>query len=283
MPVEFLLTILTVSQTFKPDSSEVKDLSGHRVIFTIDDGYRSVYDYIYPLLKKYRMSATLGLIVNYIGTGKAGYGSPSAFLTRQQIKEMMDSVNIEIASHTLSHPWLTRLDDESAYREIYLSKVILESLFNVPVITFIYPYGDMDQRIRRLVRKVGYRMARAVRSGEINLWIDPYRLPEFELRRETSLEAVKRHIQKNPVTILLVHRIVEKPTRFTEWSIDDFTALVEWLHQNRVRTMTLADLYYEWQQEITKNMLKEPPWGLRGIESLFKEVDVDATRTYNPR
>jgi len=276
-----LLSIFTISQIIDTTGPKANNLSGHKVIFTIDDGYRSVYDNVYPLLKKYQMSATLGLIVNYVGRGKAGYGNPSAFLTSGQIKEMMESVNIEIASHTLSHPWLTRLDDETAYREIFLSKVILESLFNVPVITFIYPYGDMDQRIRKLVRKAGYRMARAVRAGEINLWVDPYRLPEFELRRETSLEAVKTHIKNNPITILLVHRIVEKPQRFTEWSVVDFTALVEWLYQNRIKTLTLADLYYEWQKELIKKMLLEH--GSRQLEPLFKEVDIDATRTYNPR
>ncbi|MGB9742888.1 MAG: polysaccharide deacetylase family protein [candidate division WOR-3 bacterium] len=260
-------------------------LAGHKVVLTIDDGYRSVYDYVYPLLKKYRMTATLGIIVNYLTDNKTGYGNPGSFLNYWQVREMMDSINIEIASHSLSHPWLTRLDSARAWDEIYRSKLILESLFGVPVITFIYPYGDLNNRVVRMVRRAGYRLARAVRSGAVNFWVDPYRLPEFELRRETGLEAVKAHIRQNPVTVLLLHRIVPWPSVFTEWPVDSFAALIKWMADNQVRTMTLAELYARWQQELIGRLIKEreiidtvlPP------DLLFKNVNIDNTRTFQPR
>jgi peptidoglycan/xylan/chitin deacetylase (PgdA/CDA1 family) len=207
-----LLLFLSVASINEDSLSEGRTgLAGHKVILTIDDGYRSTYDYVYPLLKKYQMTATLGIIVNYLTRDKAGYGNPGGFLSYRQVQEMRDSINIEIASHSLSHPWLTRLDSAQAWDEIYRSKLILESLFGVPVITFVYPYGDMDSRIVRFVRRAGYRLGRAVRSGVVNFWVDPYRIPEFELRRETGLAAVKAHIRRNPVTVLLLHRIVPRP------------------------------------------------------------------------
>lgn len=262
------------------------DLSRHLVVFTIDDGYRSVYDYIYPLLKKHRMTATLGLIVNYTANNKqSGYGNPKTFLSYAQVREMMDSLRVEIASHTLSHPWLTRLDSTSAWKEIGHSKIRLESLFGVTVITFVYPYGDMDSRIVRMVRRAGYRLGRAVRTGVVNLWVDPYRIPEFELRRETKLEAVKKHIQNNPVSVLLVHRVVPNPVYFTEWPVDSFARLVEWMADKGVKTTTLAELYYRWHKDLVSRMIE----GL-GTSSvfdseslLFKEVNIDNTRTFNSR
>lgn len=266
--------------------TEEPNLSRHVVVFTIDDGYRSVYDYVYPLLKKHKMTATIGLIADYVAGLEGRYSNRATFLSYHQIREMLDSAGIEIASHTLSHPWLTRLDSAGAWREIYRSKEVLESLFGVPVITFVYPYGDMDLRTVRMVRRAGYRLARAVRPGVVNFWIDPYRIPEFELRRGTSLEAVKNHIRNNPVAVLLLHRVVPTPRSFTEWPVDSFAALVAWMAENRIQTRTLADLYYEWRRTVVALMLSERhTTGLiPGSDSvLLKKVDVDKTGTFNPR
>jgi peptidoglycan/xylan/chitin deacetylase (PgdA/CDA1 family) len=291
MPLHLFIILVAIGQSFWVSAPEgqvevTKNIdSEHWVILTIDDGYRTVYENVYPLLKKYRMKATCALIVDYIAGVKGGYANSGTFLSYSQIREMIDSLDIEIASHSLSHPFLTRLDSLSAWREILYSKTILESLFGVPVITFVYPYGDMNSRVIKLVRRAGYRLARAVRSGDFNLWVDPYRLPGFELRRETSLEAVKQHIRSRRVSILLLHRIVEKPSKFTEWSRENFTALIEWMHQERIQCITLADLYYEWQKELVKKMIQERSYRLSYFqpESLLQKVNIDATGTSSPR
>ncbi|MEO0067845.1 MAG: polysaccharide deacetylase family protein [candidate division WOR-3 bacterium] len=259
--------------------------SEHRVILSIDDGYRCIYDNVYPLLKKYKMTATIALIVDYVAGIKTGYGNPNTFLSYNQIKEMIDSTGIEIASHSLSHPYLTRLDSAQAWHEIYRSRTFLESVFGVPVITFVYPYGDRNPRVIRMVRRAGYRLGRAVKTGEINLWVEPYQLPIFELRKETSLEAVKEHIKNNPVSILLLHRIVPQPAVFTEWSLENFAALIEWLAANQIKTLTLADLYYEWREDVVKRMIQERTKTLPVFEpeSLLQKIHIDATRTLNPR
>ncbi len=257
----------------------------HRVILSIDDGYRCVYENVYPLLKKYKMTATIALIVDYVAGIKGSYGNPNTFMTYAQIKEMIDSTGIEIASHTLSHPWLTRLDSLKAWQEIYRSRLLLESLFGVQVITFVYPYGDLNPRATRMVRKAGYRLGRTVKWGEVNLWVAPFHLPVFELRRETSLNQVKEHIKNNPVSILLLHRVVPEPKVFTEWSLENFTALIQWLSENDIKTATISDLYYEWRQDVVKKMIQERTKTLPLFEpeSLLEKVHIDATGTLNPR
>mgnify|MGYP000198849040 CR=1 FL=1 len=273
--------------SFKDTFEVEKSLTGHYVVLSIDDGHRSVYEKVYPLLKRYRMTATLAVIVNTLtGQGVNYYpgGSPY-YLTRGEIKEMIDSCGIEVASHTLSHPWLTRLDSSRAWQEIYQSRMILESLFGVPVITFVYPYGDMDERVRRLVKRAGYQAARAVRSGDVNFWLDPYRLPEFELRKEVSLVAAKSYVKNHRVSIILLHRIVEQPQFFTEWPAKEFAEFLDWLDQEGVKTVTIADLYYDWRREVVAKLISEirPANDLLYSDSLFKYVDIDATRTFQPR
>lgn len=275
-----LLAILPAAAGSLPTDGD--SLAGHVVVLSVDDGYRSVYENVYPLLKRYGMTATLAVIADNVTGQSFGYRPRATFMNQSEIQEMIDSCDIEVASHTLSHPWLTRLSPDEAWREIRQSKLVLESLFNRPVVTFVYPYGDMNQTIRNMVRQAGYKLGRAVRPGPVDIWADPYRIPEFELRRETSLEAAKAHIRSRRLSVILLHRIVERPATFTEWSVADFARLLDWIHRNGGTTATLGDLHYEyWRRELIKRMIaaREP---LRP-EPLFQQVDVDATVAPHPR
>ncbi len=65
----------------------------------------------------------------------------------------------EIGSHTLSHPILTRLDDEALELEVKHSKSGLERWTGTSIDGFCYPNGDHDERVRERVRAAGYRWA----------------------------------------------------------------------------------------------------------------------------
>ena len=264
---------------------ETLDLSDHTVVFSVDDGYHSVFTNMYPLLKKHGMTMSLGVICDYVRSGKPSYNPSAGFMKKSEIQELIDSLDIEIASHSLSHPFLTRLDSSEAWKEIHNSKAILESLFDVDVATFVYPYGDMNARVRSMVKKAGYKMGRAVRPGTPNFWADPYRLPIIELRMETKLEDMKRSIANRNTTIVLAHQVVEKPKVFTEWNLADFTALVEWMAATRVRVTTLDALYHEWWYKRMGLFMEEVAAAYPDSRKklLFQDVDIDATQAFQPR
>jgi peptidoglycan/xylan/chitin deacetylase (PgdA/CDA1 family) len=257
------------------------DLSDHTVVLSVDDGYHSVYENVYPLLKRYRMTMTLALITGCITEGRPSYRPSDRFLNEREIREMMDSCGIEIASHSVTHVRLTQFSNERVWHEVVDSKRALESLFGTEVITFVYPYGYMDGRVREIVRRAGYKLARKVGPGTPNLWVDPYRIPEVELRIQARLPEIIDRVRRNKTTVILLHRIVPLPRVFTEWSVTDFAALLDWMHRRQVRVVTLAELYREWWRErldllveATRN--STPTW-------LFEDVDVDATRTPHSR
>lgn len=64
------------------------------IMITFDDGYRSNYDILYPLLKKYNMKAAISLVV--ADTDKHS----EHFLTWDMCREMINSGLVEIDSHT---------------------------------------------------------------------------------------------------------------------------------------------------------------------------------------
>lgn len=268
-----------------PTPLPVADLSGRTVVLSVDDGYHSIFTNVYPLLRRHRMTMTLGLIVDYVGQGPAAYRPTSRFMNEAEVRELIDSLGIEIASHSLSHPHLSRLDSSAAWREVLDSRTRLESLFGVRVETFVYPYGDMSPRVQRLTRRAGYRMARAVRPGRVDLWSDPYRIPEYELRIDTRLADVQRHIAGRHTSVVLLHQIVPVPTAFTQWSLGQFTELIEWLDSCRVRVTTLSQLYREmWHRRVVERLnrlaeaYRDPTKQL-----LFEDVDIDATKAPDTR
>ncbi|AUD78758.1 poly-beta-1,6-N-acetyl-D-glucosamine N-deacetylase PgaB [Kangiella profundi] len=97
-------TVVSLDEVIKA-KSEQKALPEKAVLLTFDDGYRSFYTQIFPLLKLYNYPATFAIVTSWIESSEAvNYGgikkATDDFLTWQQIREMQQSGLIEIASHS---------------------------------------------------------------------------------------------------------------------------------------------------------------------------------------
>lgn len=93
----------------------------------------------------------------------------------------LDASGVEIGAHTISHPILTSLDDESARFEITAGKAQLESLIGKPVRLFAYPNGkagkDFTARHVDMVRQAGFFAAFTTAVGAITGDQDRFQLP----------------------------------------------------------------------------------------------------------
>jgi len=90
------------------------------------------------------------------------WGEPPAekdmMLSWDEVREMSDH-GISFGAHTLTHPLLTHIPPKQAQNEIHLSKKIIEEQIGKRVITFAYPGGDFDARIKKMVKDAGYSAA----------------------------------------------------------------------------------------------------------------------------
>lgn len=120
-------------------ASQYEITNKKQVILTLDDGYEDNYTNLFPLLKKYRAKATISVVTGSIG--QPGH------LAADQIREMSDSGLVEFASHTVTHPHLTSLDDAALDQELQASKRALEEITGKDVQVIAYPYSDYDQRV----------------------------------------------------------------------------------------------------------------------------------------
>ena len=153
------------------------------VLITMDDGYRSVYNIAYPILKKYGYTATLFIYTDFVGVSKMA-------VTWGQLKEMQAN-GFTIGSHTIYHSDLTQPKDgetEPEYiarvrEELYGSKQIIDKKLSQDTYFLAYPFGYYDQRSIQIAREAGYKIAMSVKRGGNAFFANP-----LTLRRDQILQ-----------------------------------------------------------------------------------------------
>jgi peptidoglycan/xylan/chitin deacetylase (PgdA/CDA1 family) len=153
------------------------------VLITMDDGYRSVYDIAYPILKEYEFTATLFIYTSFVGASKMA-------ITWKQLKEMQ-SQGFTIGSHTIYHSDLTKPKDGETEpefmtrmkEELYGSKNIIDKKLEQDTYIIAYPFGYYDQISLQMARRAGYKMAMSVKRGGNPFFANP-----MALRRDQILE-----------------------------------------------------------------------------------------------
>lgn len=170
--------------------------SRRRLHVTFDDAYRSVEAAV-PVLERLGIPATVFACTGPADAGGAPLEIPelaaeAAAFPDEVLTMDWDALRalaergIEIGSHTVTHPHLPRLGDEEIERELRDSRARIEDELGRPCRYLAYPYGESDERVRRIVaRAAGYAAAFGLaRGGQA----DRYALPRVGVyRRDTPL------------------------------------------------------------------------------------------------
>lgn len=151
-----------------------KPIPKKSVMISVDDGYRSVYDVAYPILKKYGFTATLFIYIDYVGVS-------SKAITWDQLRELKRE-GFYIGSHSVAHSDLSKQkkdEDGKAYlarlkKEIFRSKEIIDEKLGQDTIIFSYPFGRRNLTVASLTRQAGYRIAVTVDRGSNPFFADPF-------------------------------------------------------------------------------------------------------------
>ncbi len=120
------------------------------VCLTFDDGWEDNFKNALPIIKRFGFNLTIFLTLRQIGAKN--------YLDWDIIRQMVKE-KVEIGSHTISHPKLTRIPVDDAKKEIFQSRSILEENLKIPVKYFCYPSGDYNKTIAGLVQQAGYQAA----------------------------------------------------------------------------------------------------------------------------
>jgi peptidoglycan/xylan/chitin deacetylase (PgdA/CDA1 family) len=156
------------------------------VCLTFDDAYYDFYKYVFPLLIKLNIPATLAVPVQFIldstdvsSEKRLGlhhgvemddnyYQTHAPFCTWQELQEMVDSGLVTIASHGYHHRNLTETNIDID-EELVKSQQTLEEKLTCSVSTFIYPYGKYSNAANQLVNKL-YKFSMRIGSALNKNW-----------------------------------------------------------------------------------------------------------------
>ena len=139
-----------------------------QIVITFDDGYVNVLRHGVEPLARSGFRAIQFLVADLLGKNNqwdVPLGeAPEPMMDAGQVREWL-AAGHDIGSHTLSHPYLTRIPRAHAAEEIRASRKKLEDLFGRAIEHFCYPYGDWDMAIHDLVREAGYKTACTTNPG----------------------------------------------------------------------------------------------------------------------
>jgi peptidoglycan/xylan/chitin deacetylase (PgdA/CDA1 family) len=172
-----------------------QDLAARRlprkpVLLTFDDGYEDNYRFLFPLLQKHRMKAVIYILGDRkhknnfwdIPQGEA----EAALLSPAQITEMQKSGWVEFGSHSMNHRHLTQVSPKDLDREVEGCKKSLENFLQKPVLSFAYPYGELNDRVKKRTAEAGYSFGVAVNSGPTRFGEDLMEIRRVHMFPKTS-------------------------------------------------------------------------------------------------
>lgn len=172
-------------------------LPAHPVLLSFDDGYRSVYDQAFPVLKRYRAPAVLALVGSWLepSSGLVRFGDQlqprERFLGWDQLREMGRSGLVEIGSHTFdlhkgisanpqnnSEPAVTSrmysqargYESEASYRrrlfnDLRHNNALLSEKIGHRPRTVVWPYGRYNATAAAVANQLGMPLGLSLDDG----------------------------------------------------------------------------------------------------------------------
>jgi peptidoglycan/xylan/chitin deacetylase (PgdA/CDA1 family) len=99
--------------------------------------------------------------------------------------ETMRRSGIDFGAHSEAHPSLVAVDSATLSQEVRGSAASLAAHTGKLPALFAYPFGEVDWRVRQVVRNAGFSGAVGVQPGLVRATTDPFQLPRL-LMTDTS-------------------------------------------------------------------------------------------------
>lgn len=198
------------------------------ITFSFDDGVLQDIRCI-EILNKYGLKGTFNLNSGTLGT-KDAYEENGRRICRDKVNASAVKAvyaGHEVAVHTLTHPNLTCLDDETVIRQVDVDRRLLEELCGYPVVGMAYPCGGVnnDERVAKIIgENTPIRYSRTITSTY-----------SYELQKGNLLRF-------NPTLHFLDGKTEEVVEKFLAMETDEPQLLYIWGHTYE---LDKADLLWE--------------------------------------
>lgn len=153
-------TVISLDTAMRYLKGEVKSIPAKPVVITVDDGHKSVYSDMAPLVKKYKIPVTLFVYPSAISN--AAYA-----MTWEQLRELESTKLFRVESHTYWHPNFNhekkKLSPEEyakfVDKQLAGAKKKLEDRMGHEVKYLAWVFGIYDDELERKASQAGYAAA----------------------------------------------------------------------------------------------------------------------------
>ena len=153
---------------------------GKNVVITFDDGCETDLLAAAPILGEAGFNATF-----FVTRGRL---EQRGFLSQSQLKQLSVS-GFEIGCHSMTHAYLSDLDESGLHREVVDAKEQLEQIIGRAVKHFSCPGGRWSKRVADLARQTGYHSVSTSRIQRNSMRTNPFALGRVAIFRGTALES----------------------------------------------------------------------------------------------
>jgi peptidoglycan/xylan/chitin deacetylase (PgdA/CDA1 family) len=129
------------------------------VVISVDDGHKTVYTEMLPIVRKFNIPVTLFIYPSCISNKYAPYA-----MTWEQLQALLQDGHFDIQSHTFWHPNFKK--DKRKFKpaeyqkevqiQLAKSKAVLEKKLGIKVEYLAWPYGIYDDYLLSEAQKAGY-------------------------------------------------------------------------------------------------------------------------------
>ena len=140
----------------------------NELAITFDDGYRGLREHAFPVLESHGYRATCFVITDYAGKlnrWDVAYGGRRFAHLAWRDMRAWQGRGIEFASHTATHPRLTRIGDVGVHAELDRSRRAIREALGVETPAVSYPFGAFGDREEHLAREAGYAAGFGIARG----------------------------------------------------------------------------------------------------------------------
>ena len=175
------LTAITFKEyrEFARGERDLRDFPDRPIVLTFDDGYRDNFVNLLPMMKEFGFKGVLFLLgdaaADYNFWDADGGDHYDALMTLEEKKAFVQA-GWEIGAHSMTHPDLTVMDEDQTRWEVEESKRRLEEDLGTEVISFAYPGGRVDERVKRTVRQAGFSFGVATDTGGLHIEDDRFQV-----------------------------------------------------------------------------------------------------------
>ena len=218
-----------------------KPLPAKAILITFDDGYHSVYENAFPIIKKYKIPVVIALVGSWMEAQEVvdfdGHKIPrDKFLSQKEIKEMVASGLVEIGSHTyflhkgivgnpqgnmqpavITRQWLrdkNHYETEKGYQQRIADDLAKNNAFikrytgQKPRV-IVWPYGYYNKEVRMIAERLGMPIGLTLDDGSNTHLTSLWGLRRILIEKSMTLKMLEQDIRSRNANLIDNDRVTK--------------------------------------------------------------------------